>query len=101
MGDFNLNLLHIDTNSSVLYFIDNIYSTLLFPTIHKPTRITKTTATLIDNIFVNTISVKPFGLIMKDLSDHFPIFTVCDLTYKSDKCTQPLDSPMQKIDFVK
>ena len=41
MGDFNLNLLHIDTNSSVMNFIDNIYSALLFPTIHKPTRLTK------------------------------------------------------------
>ena len=41
MGDFNLNLLPIDTNSFVMSFIDNIYSALLFPTIHKPTHITK------------------------------------------------------------
>ena len=37
---------------------------------------------------------------MTELSD-LPIFTVFDLTFKSDKCTQQLDSPMRKIDFVK
>ena len=31
---------------------------------------------------------------MTDLSDRPPIFKVYDLTFKSDKCTQPLDNPM-------
>ena len=53
MGDFNINLLnegsHIKTNE----FIENILSYSFFPLITKPTRISKTVATLIDNIYSN------------------------------------------------
>lgn len=48
-----------------------------FPLIHKPTRITKTTATLIDNILTNSF-VKSIILVvmLTDISDHFPVFQV-------------------------
>ena len=46
------------------------------PTITKPTRITHTTATLIDYIYIKTS--KPIkiasGIIIHDISDHLPIF---------------------------
>ena len=50
MGDFNIDLLKDDTSRPIHDYIDFIYSKSLIPTIYKPTRITETTATLIDNI---------------------------------------------------
>ena len=46
--------------------------------ITKPSRITKTSSTLIDNILTNNILYEHIsGLIFEDLSDHLPIFTLC------------------------
>ena len=73
-GDFNINLLHVDTYNNVSNFIDIIYSQSLFPSIHKPTRITSKTATLIDNIFVSCSDINTSGLLITDISDYLPIF---------------------------
>ena len=50
MGDFNIDLLKDDSNKPTHNYIDLIYSHSLIPTIYKPTRITETSATCIDNI---------------------------------------------------
>ena len=46
----------------------------LLPVITKPTRITDTSATLIDNIFISSGLQHDYnpGLIISDMSDHFP-----------------------------
>ena len=45
------------------------------PTITKPTRITHTSATLIDNIYVrHTTPFVHSGILFSDISDHLPIF---------------------------
>ena len=55
-----------------------MYALGLYPLITKPTRITPTTATIIDNIFTNDIELKyECGLIIDDSSDHLPIFAIC------------------------
>ena len=54
-----------------------MFSLGFFPVINKPTRITTSSATLIDNIWSNDISnVSKYsaGLIIDDVSDHLPIF---------------------------
>ena len=77
-GDYNLDLLkhdsHIPTNS----FIDLNFAQSFIPLISKPTRVTKDTASLIDNIFTNTIHKSPItnGIIITDISDHFPIIYI-------------------------
>ena len=77
MGDFNVNLLNSDTYENVMGFLDFMYSYNMFPLITKPTRITDTSATLIDNIFVNCIQNDiECGLIFSDLSDHLPVFCI-------------------------
>ena len=55
MRDFNINLLnmHQATND----FVNLLTSNIFFPLISKPTRITSSTATLIDNIFTNNLEV--------------------------------------------
>ena len=45
--------------------------------ITKPTHITSNTTSLIDNIFTNNVTcLSVNGLIVNDLSDHVPIFSV-------------------------
>ena len=59
VGDFNLNLLDHNTNRKVHNFLSLIYQNSMIPTINKPTRVTRKTATAIDHIltisFVDTV----------------------------------------------
>lgn len=56
MGDFNIDLLNYNTNNSIAKFLYKMYSSSLLPLITHPTRIGKTSQTLIDNIFTTGIS---------------------------------------------
>ena len=60
-----------------IQFIESLFAFSFLPMITKPTRITAHSATLIDNIFTNntTVSSKN-GLIISDISDHLPIFSI-------------------------
>ena len=49
----------------------------MYPLIDRPNRITEYSATLIDNIFTNDlITDKLSGLIINDVSDHLPAFSI-------------------------
>jgi hypothetical protein len=78
MGDYNLNLLNADTHPPTNDFIDLNFSQSLYPMINKPTRITHSTATLIDNIFtsISFMAESNSGILMWDISDHFPVFLI-------------------------
>lgn len=55
--------------------MDALYSKGLYPLITKPSRVTTTSATLIDNIFTNVLGERiNCGLVLNDLSDHLPVF---------------------------
>ena len=77
-GDFNINLLKCDTFQLFNEFYELLLSFGLIPNITLPTRITNTTATLIDQIYSkfdkNVNSDYFAGIIASKLSDHFPIF---------------------------
>ena len=53
----------------------------MIPTINKPTRVTKHTATTIDNIITNCIINSDFksAIVKTDLPDHFTIIFINDL----------------------
>jgi hypothetical protein len=53
MGDYNIDLLKTETHSPTSEFNDTNVIHSLFPSINKPTRVTPTSATIIDNIFTN------------------------------------------------
>ena len=53
MGDFNIDLLKCDSSSYSHDFISSLQSCYVIPTIDKPTRVRSSSATLIDNIFIN------------------------------------------------
>ena len=54
-------------------FLDMMYSNTFFPLITRPTRITSHSATLIDNIFQNSLETNLLSsLLFTDISDHLP-----------------------------
>ena len=84
-GDFNVDLLKYSCHGTTSNFIDQLYSYGLHPLIIKPTRITKEIATII--IFTNELlRVTSSGLIINDLSDHLPVFQICDYTDGVHSC---------------
>ena len=81
-GDFNSNLPDFETNKKVQSFVNLMFEFSMIPTINKPTRVTKHTATAIDNIITNCIINSDFksAIVKTDLSDHFPIIFINELT---------------------
>ena len=59
----------------VQHFLDLMGSYSLTPLNNIPTRISKTTASIIDNIFTNTINVLMAKVIVLDISDHYFLYT--------------------------
>ena len=66
-------------------FFNQLSSSGYMPLITKPTRITKSTATLIDNIFTNNARKTGHhsGILLNDLSDHLPIFAITEHEMKN------------------
>ena len=87
MGDFNLDLLKIDENQHIKDFTNIMFSTAFYPLISRPTRISNTSATLIDNIFVNKIEESyKCGILFTDLSDHLPVFLTTSNSNRPKHC---------------
>jgi hypothetical protein len=75
-GDFNLDLLNYLNHNPTLQFLNSMSASYLKPLISKPTRITDNSATLIDNIFLSNANDCSAGILLSDISDHYPIFSV-------------------------
>ena len=78
--DHNLDLLKNSRHNITQEFIECNSKYELTPTITKPTRITKHSATLIDNIFVsnNFLGKYQSTIIIDDMSDHLPCVTILE-----------------------
>ena len=81
-GDFNVDLLKINSNKHYGSYFDRIIAQGFFPRITLPTRLSEThnysTNTLIDNILSNIIDDNTkahSGILINDISDHKMIFT--------------------------
>ena len=72
--DHNLDLIKSDKHQPTKEFIEINLENELIPTITKPTRITRNTATSIDNIIIgrNYQSVYTSMILLTDISDHCP-----------------------------
>ena len=72
--DHNLDFLKSSTHSGTNQFIQHNLDFNLIPTITRPTRITKTSATLIDNIIVSQSLCGNYlsSVLIDDISDHMP-----------------------------
>ena len=72
LGDFNIDLLKAQTSNYSRDFLVTLQSCYLIPTVDKPTRVRSSSATLIDNIFIDIPEkVLVGGNILSDISDHF------------------------------
>ena len=79
LGDFNIDLLTCESSISHSNFLDILGASQILPSITLPTRITSTSSTLIDNIFIppsdsDIIS----GNLTVAISDHLPQFLLFD-----------------------
>ncbi len=75
-GDYNINLLDVKLNINISTYLDIWITNGYLPMITLPTRITKTSKTLIDNIFIKTSenNILSKGIITVDISDHYPTY---------------------------
>ena len=80
MGDFNINLINYNDDKNAGNFLDTMFTQSLLPYITTPTRITRNTKTLINNICHN----KPVNNI---ISDHLIQFLIepIDFSEKSSE----------------
>ena len=79
LGDRNINILNYESHRLTGDFVDLLSSYSFLPLITRPTRITASSATLIDNIFTNHIENLDHstqGLLVTDILDHYPIFHI-------------------------
>ena len=74
-GDFNINALDYEQNKEGQSFFNLIYQCNMIPTINKPTRVGKNSATAIDHIIPNCIAGSQFktAILKTVVTDPFPI----------------------------
>ena len=83
MGDFNINLLNVETYYFTKDFLLSLRSYSFFSTIDKPTWVYNNSATLIDNIFANNVCRKiTSGNIISDINDHYSQFCIVESSYE-------------------
>ena len=91
LGDFNADLMNLETNSSISNFLEIFTTHLYVPHVIFPTRVIKnkrhdfTTKTLIDNIFSNSLNYKDgiSGNITLSISDHLAQFLIIPVESKT------------------
>ena len=100
-GDYNVDLLKHEIKQTVNDYINAVHTEGCFNIINKPTRITGTSATLLDHVYTNVsqhISSKRISTF--EISDHLPTF--CSLTSKPIlKQEKVLIRDMNKFDKTK
>ena len=87
MGDMNIDFLKCSSVKSVNDFTNIIYNNSFQPVIDKPTRITNSSATLIDNILTNVVSNETHtGIFYNDTTDHLPIYFISSNYTHQNRC---------------
>ena len=102
LGDYNLDLLKVNSNK-VLSIMNIISLYGFYVQINIPTRISKTSATLIDNILANTNELQS-GVLYSSITDHLPVFCfkkVCSKSYNNQTCTYRKLTPSAIENFKK
>ena len=99
-GDFNLDLVSDNLNNYSKELINLFHRKNIYSLIDKPTRVTNSTATLIDHIWSNDYNNSLANGIIYDnsISDHFPIFSIFKI---SNKFCNSKDQKSHTISFRK
>ena len=85
--DHNMDLLNSHEHRRTQQFLDILLNNDLIPTITRPTRITKTSATLIDNVFISKMLQQSFDsmILIEEISDHLPSLVLMKQTKMRNK----------------
>ena len=86
-SDQNIDLLKINTHNNSSELLEICLKSSVIPTIIRPTRITHSTSTLIDNLFISSNLTKNYksGIILSEISDHFACFIMITNSKKINK----------------
>jgi len=77
MGDCNNDLLKYNSHEKTTEYVDNLFSHGFMSLIYYPTRVTHSTATLLDDMYTNNVCLNSkSGIIVTDVADHFGTFHV-------------------------
>ena len=78
LGDFIIDLLNVRTENQM--FLNQLLACGFYPCIDKATRVTETSATLIDNILTNVHNNNSMsGFWVVDVADHLPVYITFSL----------------------
>ena len=104
--DHNLDLLKHRTHAPTKKFVEMLETFHQLPSITRPTHITKTSATLLENIFVSSAWTFSFDsyLLIDNMSDHLPVIIVLrnvELCKKSIKTIKIRDTHPQNLEILK
>ena len=96
--DQNLDLLKIDTHKHTQELLELTLEYDMLPSITKPTRISHTSATLIDNIYISQNLQKNFesNILVEDISDHLPCLLIAKKVQAASK--EPTEYTSRKLD---
>ena len=96
--DQNLDYLNLHRHINTAKFFDLNLSLDLIPSITKPTRVTHTSATLIDNVYLTNSLCNHIqsNILLTDISDHFPCLVL--IGNKPPDKKQPLIFKCRKVD---
>ena len=97
--DHNINLLKHDTHAKTQEFIEINLDLGLIPVITKPTRVTHSSATLIDNLLISESlqHLSTSGVLITDLSDHFPcLLMLKEFNISRKQCQQLIKRKLNK-----
>ena len=85
--DHNLDLLKCHIHQNTQLFIDIVMNNNMHPIISRPMCITNTSATLIDNVFIDDKLYRSFDscILLEDISDHLPVITLLKQTKILDR----------------
>ena len=85
-GDYNIDLLKINTVEDYSSFFDNVIASSFVPKITLPTRICDTRSSLIDNIYTNAIDKDhTSGILIRPISDHQMYFSIINKNITTTK----------------
>ena len=99
--DHNMDLLKSELHTQTRKFLETLHDENLLPAIMRPSRITQTSATLIDNVFLSEILYRQFdsALLIRDISDHLPLLVLIKQTKLKDKT--PIEFKSRKLNNAK
>ena len=78
LGEVNLDINKFNRSTLAQNYLGGLISKFFFPLITQPTRVTDTSASIIDHIITNDLSHKLFPGIIRtdDLSDHYMTYVI-------------------------